>query len=156
MRFLTKLCPVWAGVFLALLFAAPVQAGDVSTVGQFQSGGITAEIDTYSEKGTVVAIVAFTSGGKTLTFAFDRNAWPSLDKLWRTAKQVQGAKFASAGSLAENGSDEKSVIAFAGGPAIRITILSPIDGAIVFNVPRSMAAEFEAKLRQAAAMTTKA
>lgn len=155
MRMLTKLCPIWAGVFLALLFAAPLQAGGISAVGQFQNGGTTAEIDTFSDKGTVVAVLVFKSGGKTLTFAFDRNDWPSLDNLWRTAKQVQGAKFVSSGSLAEVGTDEKGVIAFAGGPAIRITILSPIDGAIVFNVPRSMAGEFEAKLRQAASMTTK-
>jgi hypothetical protein len=155
MHMLAKLCPIWAGVFLALLFAAPVQAGDISTVGQFQNGGATAEIDTFNEKGTIVGILVFKSSGKTLTFAFDRNDWPALDKLWRTARQVQGAKFVSAGSLAETGTDEKGVITFAGGPAIRITIVSPIDGAIVFNVPRSMAGEFEAKLRQAASMTTK-
>jgi hypothetical protein len=155
MRMLAKLCPVWAGVFMFLLVAAPMHAGDVKVVGHYENGGVTAEIDTYSENGAVVAVVAFTSGGRTMTFAFDRNDWPALENLWKSARQVHGAKFVSQGSVSEAGTEEKSVIAAAGGPAIRLTILSPIDGAVVFNVPPKMAADFEAKLKLAASATTK-
>jgi hypothetical protein len=154
MRMLSKLCSIWAGAFLFLMMAVPALAGDVNIVGHFENGGVTAEIDTYSENGVVVAILAFKTNGRTMTFAFDRKDWPAVDRLWQGAKQARGAKFVSIGSVAERGSDEKCVITAAGGPGIRLTIVSPIDGAVVFNVPRNATGEFDAKLRQAASMTT--
>jgi hypothetical protein len=153
-RMLSKLFPILAGALLLLLIAAPARAGEANVVGHFENGGVTAEIDTYSETGTVVAILAFTSNGRTMTFAFDRKAWPSVERLWQSAKQVRGQKFVSIGSTVETGGDEKCVITAASGPGIRLTIVSPIDGAVVFNVPRGAVAEFDAKLRQAASMTT--
>jgi hypothetical protein len=155
MKILGKLCPMLVGALFVLLLVVPARAGDVATIGHFENGGVAVDIDTFSEKGAVVALLAFTSGGRTLTFAFDRNDWPGVSQLFQGAKQVRGAKFVSIGSVNEVGSDEKSVLTAAGGPAIRLTIVSPIDGAIVFNVPRGAVAEFDAKLRQAASMTTK-
>lgn len=73
----------WVGflLVLGLLFVAPAQAGDgtVNVVGHFENGGVVAEIDTYTDNGVVVALKA---NGR-LPFAFDKNDWPALEKLWR-------------------------------------------------------------------------
>ncbi len=151
MRTLVKL---WAGLFLVLLMAVPARAGDVSLVGHFENGGIVAEIDTYQDGSVIVAVLALKANGRTLPFAFDRNDWPSLERLWGSASQETGAKYVSFGSLAETGTTEKCVITAAGGPTVRLTVVSPIDGALVFDVPRYMVSDFGAKLKQAASVTT--
>jgi len=151
MRTLARLC---AGLLLVLLAAIPARAGDVNQVGHFENGGVAAEIDTYTDGNVVVAVVALKANGRTLTFAFDRNDWPALERLWSAASRESADKYVSFGSLAETGTTEKCVIAAAGGPTVRLTVVSPIDGALVFDVPRYMVPDFDAKLRQAASMTT--
>jgi hypothetical protein len=150
--------PALAGLFLlsALLFAMPAYAGDGKTdlIGHFENGGAVAEIDTYTDGAVVVAVMAIKISNRTMTFAFDRNDWPALERLWSAARSTGGEKLVSVGSLAEVGTTEKCVITFAAGPQIRLTIVSPIDGALVFDVPRTMGDDFDAKLRAAATVTT--
>jgi len=142
------------GVFLFLLAAFPAVAGDVKVIGHFENGGVVAEINTYTDGDVVVAVIALKASGKTITFAFDSNEWPALERLWDSAKQESGAEYVSFGSLAEKGTTEKCVITAAGGPTVRLTVVSPIDGALVFDVSRDMVSDFDASLNQAASVTT--
>lgn len=154
MRLFANAC--WACLFLILFAVAPANAagGNVDKIGTFENNGLTAEIDTYTEGAIVVAVIAIRQGDKVETFAFDRNDWADLERLWDDARSKAGGDYLSIGSLAEKDTSEKCVILFAAGPTIRITVVSPIEGAMVFDVPSYMASEFEAKLRQAASVVT--
>lgn len=140
--------------FLLLAAGAAKAEGTVQQVGQFINNGVTAEIDTYTDNAVVVAVIVFKSNGHSYTFAFDRNDWPALERLWSAAVDKHASDYVSIGSLAETGTSEKCVMLMAAGPAIRLTIASPIDGAMSFDVAPSFATEFDAKLRDAASVTT--
>ena len=154
MRLFANACV--ACLFLMLFAAVPAYAagGNVDKIGSFENNGLTAEIDTYTEGAIIVAVIAIRQGDRVETFAFDKNDWPDLERLWNGARAKAGGNYVSVGSLAETDTSEKCVILMAAGPAIRLTIVSPIEGALVFDVPSYMAGEFEAKLRQAAAVVT--
>lgn len=154
MRTFANAC--WACLLLLLVAAVPAQAagGTIDKLGVFENNGMTAEVDTYTEGATIVAVIAIRRGDQVETFAFDRNDWPDLERLWTGARGKAGGSYASIGSLAEKDTTEKCVIAVAAGPAIRLTILSPIDGALAFDLRSDQASEFEAKLRQAASVVT--
>ncbi|MDE2164090.1 MAG: hypothetical protein KGL29_01675 [Alphaproteobacteria bacterium] len=143
-------------LLLLLVAAVPARADDgtVNQVAQYTSNGVVAEIDTYTEKDVVVAVLAFKANGVTQTFAFDRNDWPAVERLWNAARDKDGNDYVSIGSLAEVGTTEKCVLLAAGGPMVRLTIVSPIAGALTFNLPREQVQDFDAKLRQAASVTT--
>jgi hypothetical protein len=145
----------WVWVALLLIASVPAWAeGTINKVGQFSNNGISAEIDTFTEGAVVVAVIAFKSGDQSRTFAFDRNDWPALERLWASAMSKQGSEYTSVGSQAEVGTSEKCVLLAAAGPGVRLTIASPLTGAMVFDIPSSMVADFDTKLRQVASLTT--
>lgn len=145
---------LWAGLFLALSMTVPARAGEVSVVGHFDNAGVAAEIRTYTDGGMVLGVVALSANGRSIGFVFDRKDWPALLQLWNAARQETGTKYVSFGSLSEVGTSEKCIIAAASGPTVRLTVVSPIDGALVFDLPRYMVSEFDTKLKAAAAATT--
>ncbi|MBU6297554.1 MAG: hypothetical protein KJS68_04855 [Alphaproteobacteria bacterium] len=147
---------VFSSLFLVLVAAVPAHADDgtVNQVAQFANNGVVAEIDTYTNKNVVVAILVLKANGQTQTFAFDRNDWPAVERLWNAARDVNGQQYVSIGSLAEVGTTEKCVLLAASGPTVRLTIVSPIAGALTFDLSREEVQDFDAKLRQAASVTT--
>lgn len=151
---LNSLRPVRAFMFLLVAIAVPACAGDLSQVAHYMRKGVSAEINTYSNKDAVVAVLAFKTKSYTLTFAFDRNDWREMESAWHSAVREKGNKYVSEGSFVEPNTTEKSVLLIAGGPTVRLTIASPINGVIVFDIPRAILADFDAKLRQAASATT--
>jgi hypothetical protein len=154
MRVLRVLYPFLAAFVLLCAAGGQARAGDLHQVGDYTNNGIEAEIATYSDNGTVVAVLAFKTSSMTVSFAFDRTDWPALERLWQSAYQQSSTDFVSFGSLAETGTKAKCAITAAGGPMIRLTIVDPVAGALVFDVTPGVKADFDTKLRQAAAVTT--
>jgi hypothetical protein len=154
MTVLKRLRPVRAVLFLLIAIAGPVHAGNMSPVAHFARKAVTADINTFSDNGTVVALLVFKTKGYMLTFAFDRNDWSEMQSAWKSAVREKGNNYVSEGSFVEPNTTEKSVLLIASGPTVRLTIASPINGVIVFDIPRSMVADFDAKLRQAASAAT--
>ena len=141
-----------AAAFVLVCLAMPARAGDLNTLGTYNNKGVETRLLTYTENGVVVGLIGMEQNGLRISYAFSRGDWPAFEKVWRTAVETTGSEFKAAGSVPETGTKAKCVIAVAGGPAVRLSILDPVDGAIQFDIPDVQ--DFDAKLRQVAAATT--
>ncbi len=138
-------------VILALSLTATVAAnaeGTVSIAGNFSDGAVNVQLATYTDGPAVVALIGMKGNGTSISFAFDTSEWPKLLKLWQEAREKSGDEYQTAGSLTEVGSTAACVITMAGGPAVRITIIDPRRGPLVYDVQPSDQASFESYLSQ--------
>jgi hypothetical protein len=145
---------------LALFFAAvaafsPARAdGNLVNIATYDNNGVQVVLDTYTENDKVVGLIAMYGNNLRISFAFDRGDWAELQNLWQAAMRADGSDYKSVGSLAETGTNEKCVITIAGGPTVRLTIVDPIKGALVFDVQPSVVADFDTRLGQVASAVT--
>jgi hypothetical protein len=137
---------------LLVLMAIPARAGDLAVIGTYDNKGVEAKLLTYTENGVVVGLVGMEQNGVRISYAFAHSDWAALEKIWSAAVQTTGSEYVAAGSVAETGTKAKCVITASGGPTVRLIIVDPSDGAIMFDVPN--VSDFDAKLRQVAAATT--
>lgn len=141
-----------AAALVVVLLAMPARAGDLKTFGTYDNKGVETRLLTYTEGDAVVGLIGMEQNGLRISYAFSRADWPEFEKVWRTAMETTGSDYKAAGSVAESGTKAKCVIAVAGGPTVRLSILDPVDGAIQFDIPDVQ--DFDTKLRQVAAATT--
>jgi hypothetical protein len=138
--------------FLAILFlltAAPAYAeGSLLSVGTYSDGTVTVNLDTYTDGPKIVSLVGMKGNSISISYAFDKAEWPKFLRLWTSAKAMTGSDYKTAGSIIEVGSSAQCVISLAGGPGVRITIVDPTVGALVYVVPPGSEDDFDAKLRQ--------
>ncbi len=139
--------------FSAAASLSPARADDLVRVATYDNGGVKLVLATYAEKGKVVGLIGMTEGSTNVSFAFDRPDTANLLHLWQAAIDEHSASYVSKGSLAEVGTTAQCVLTAAGGPAVRLTIVDPIAGAVVFVVQPDDQADFDAKLHQVVAAT---
>lgn len=123
-------------------------AGTLSSVASYNDGSVKVDLDDYVDGPKVVALMGMKGSGISISFAFDRAEWPNLLSLWTKAVAKTGSDYITAGSLKEVGSSAQCVITMAGGPAVRITIVDPTVGALVYTVQPGDEAEFGQSLRR--------
>jgi len=147
---------VVASLFFALMASGAARAdGQLANHGTFTDGTVNVELDTYTDNGQVVSLIGMKGNGISISFAFDASDWPDLLSLWRSARAKSGDKYQTAGSQKEVGSSAQCVITMAGGPAVKIIIVDPTAGALVYVVNPSDQDSFENDLREIGAMATK-
>lgn len=136
--------------FSAMALTAPPAsaAGELNKHGTYDDGATHIDFDNYIDGEKNVALIGVKNNGTTISFAFDKTAWPNLLQLWESARAMSGAKYSTAGTLKEVGSSAQCVITMAGGPDIRISLVDPTAAAFVFVVPVAEQADFESKLRE--------
>jgi hypothetical protein len=122
--------------------------GTLSEVATYDDGTVKVELDDYTDGPQVVALMGMKGNGVSISFAFDQAEWPKLLAIWTDALAKTGPDFTTAGSLTEVGSSAQCVITMAGGPAIRITIVDPTAGSLVYTVAPGDLATFDQALRQ--------
>jgi len=159
MKLLNYVRPIRASLFALSLAAvavlSPARAeGNLVNIATYDNNGVQVVLDTYTENGKVVGLIGMYSNNLRISFAFSRGDWPALQNLWQAAMNMDGSDYKSQGSLAETGTSEKCVITAAGGPSVRLTIVDPITGALVFDVQPSVKADFDTKLSQVASVVT--
>ncbi|MDE2183343.1 MAG: hypothetical protein KGJ78_10005 [Alphaproteobacteria bacterium] len=143
-----------AALAVAFLWSA-AWAGDLNSIGSYANNGVETNIFTYKEGDTVVALIGMHQGDLRISYAFAKSDWPDFERLWNAARSAGGSsKFVAAGSVPETGTKAKCVITAAGGPNVRLIIVDPSEGAILFDLPPGVEGDFDAKLRQAAAQLT--
>ncbi len=122
--------------------------GTLSSVASYNDGSVKLDFDDYTDGPKIVALMGMKSGDVSISFAFDKAEWPKLLQLWTKALAKTGTSYSTAGSLKEVGSSAQCVITMAGGPAVRITIVDPTAGALVYTVQPGDEAEFGQSLRR--------
>jgi hypothetical protein len=120
----------------------------------YTHGGVVIDLDTYTKGPQIVGLIGMQDGNKSISYAFDKSDIPTLLKMWDEARAVSASEFKSAGTILEVGSTQRCAISAAGGPGIRLSILDPVKGAVVFDLTTDEASEFDTTLRQVAASTT--
>ena len=151
----------WASAIVAALFFALSGTsvaradGQLANHGTFSDGVVKVEFDTYTDGGQVVSLIGMKGNGLSISFAFDSTDWPHLLSLWQSARAKSGDKYQTAGSLTEVGSSAQCVITMAGGPAVKMIIVDPTAGALVYVINPSDQDSFEGDLREIGAMATK-
>jgi hypothetical protein len=150
MRTLSKLLAI-----MFLLTAPASAAGNLAKFGNYSDGTVTVELDTYTDGPQVVSLIGMKGNSISISYAFDSAEWPKLLRLWNTASAMAGADYRTAGSLTEVGSSAQCIITLAGGPAVRMTVVDPVAGSLVYIVQKEDQADFETKLRQIGDAATK-
>lgn len=123
-------------------------AGTLSEVASYNDGTVKVDLDDYVDGPKVVALMGMKGNGVSISFAFDQAEWPKLLAIWTNALAKTGPDFTTAGSLTEVGSSAQCVITMAGGPAVRITIVDPTAGSLVYTVAPGDQAAFDQALRE--------
>ncbi|MGH6870973.1 MAG: hypothetical protein ACREHE_05645 [Rhizomicrobium sp.] len=121
-------------VFAAMVSSGARAEGTLTNNGTYSDGSVKVDLDDYTDGPSVVALMGMKSGSTSISFAWDSTDWPDVLKLWNDARAMTGSSYATAGSLREVGSSAQAVITFAGGPAVRVTIVDPTAGALIYTV----------------------
>jgi hypothetical protein len=142
-------------VGLTMAASSAHATGSLTAVQRFSDGTVNVDMEDYTDGPKVVALIGMKGNGISISFAFDIAEWPKLRKLWNDARALTGPNYATAGSMREVGSSAQCVITFAGGPAVRITIVDPTEGALVYTVQPGDQAAFASALEQTGDAATK-
>jgi hypothetical protein len=143
-----------AAMAVASLFHGAAGADGLQGVLHYTHGDVVIDLDTYTKGPQIVGLIGMQDGSKSISYAFDKGDITALFKMWDEARALTSDNFESAGTVLEVGSTQRCAISAAGGPGIRLSILDPVKGAVVFDLTEAEASEFDTGLRQVAASTT--
>lgn len=145
----------WTIVLCLTLFAsAPALADGLQNVGTYHDGNSEFVIDSYSKGAVTVGLIGLDDNNLKVSYAFDKTDWPAFYRLWQKARAMSSDKLQTAGSVTETGSATLCIVALAGGPGIRITIVDPTRGAVTVLLQPSDVDAFEANLLSVAGTLT--
>jgi hypothetical protein len=137
-----------AAAFAVFGGTLPARADGLDMVTSFPSGTSKLVVADYVDGDTTIGLLAITPAeGKGISFAFDRDEWAAMIGLWRKASDTPSGPWKVAGSMAETGTSDPSVLIVYAGTVFSFVIAQPSRSAVI-SLTRGDGPNFEAALNR--------